>query len=145
MAGSDGAGDFTVRVGDRLPVEARSCDEVQLFLYNAVLFNAHRIHFDLPYATEVEQYPGLVVAGPLIGDWLHQCVENWLGEHGRLFRIDYSNRGAAYVGDALEVGGEVTAVDEAAGEATVSLWVRNAAGDVIAPGTATVRLAPAGS
>lgn len=36
-----------------------------LFRYSALTFNAHRIHYDHPYATEVEGYPGLVVHGPL--------------------------------------------------------------------------------
>ena len=36
-----------------------------LFRYSAITFNAHRIHFDLPYAQEVEHYPGLVVHGPM--------------------------------------------------------------------------------
>ena len=36
-----------------------------LFRYSAVTFNAHRIHYDRPYATGVEHYPGLVVHGPL--------------------------------------------------------------------------------
>lgn len=36
-----------------------------LFRYSAMTFNAHRIHYDLPYATEVEGYPGLLVHGPL--------------------------------------------------------------------------------
>jgi 3-methylfumaryl-CoA hydratase len=38
---------------------------VELFRFSAVTFNAHRIHYDLPYASEVEGYPGLVVHGPL--------------------------------------------------------------------------------
>ena len=44
----------TVQAGDSLPTRELVCDTVQLFLYNAVLWNAHRIHFDAPYATEVE-------------------------------------------------------------------------------------------
>ena len=32
----------------------------------ALTFNAHRLHYDRPYATEAEGYPGLVVHGPLI-------------------------------------------------------------------------------
>ena len=36
-----------------------------LFRYSAITFNAHRIHYDLPYAQAVEHYPGLVVHGPL--------------------------------------------------------------------------------
>ncbi|MCO5066665.1 MAG: MaoC family dehydratase N-terminal domain-containing protein [Rhizobiaceae bacterium] len=36
-----------------------------LFRYSALTFNGHRIHYDQPYATQVECYPGLVVHGPL--------------------------------------------------------------------------------
>jgi hydroxyacyl-ACP dehydratase HTD2-like protein with hotdog domain len=126
------------RVGDALPPREHRPDNVQLFLYNAVLWNAHRIHFDAPYTTGVEGYPGLVVAGPLIGDWLNQCVEEWLGDDGRLTAIEYSNRVAAYVGDTLTSGGTVTAVDSATGAVEVEVFVRNAAGEVIAPGRASV-------
>jgi 3-methylfumaryl-CoA hydratase len=38
---------------------------VTLFRFSAVTFNSHRIHYDLPYATGEEGYPGLVVHGPL--------------------------------------------------------------------------------
>jgi len=41
-------------------------DPVLLFRYSAVTFNGHRIHYDHPYVTETEGYPGLVVHGPLI-------------------------------------------------------------------------------
>lgn len=37
-----------------------------LFRYSAVTFNGHRIHYDHPYVTETEGYPGLVVHGPMI-------------------------------------------------------------------------------
>jgi 3-methylfumaryl-CoA hydratase len=40
-------------------------DPVLLFRYSALLFNAHRIHYDLPYVLEEEHYPGLIVHGPL--------------------------------------------------------------------------------
>lgn len=48
--------------------------EVLLFRYSALTFNAHRIHIDLPYAQEVEGYPGLVVHGPLQATWLIQAA-----------------------------------------------------------------------
>lgn len=41
-------------------------DPVLLFRYSALTFNGHRIHYDRPYATEEEGYPGLVVHGPLL-------------------------------------------------------------------------------
>lgn len=40
-------------------------DPVMLFRYSALTFNGHRIHYDAPYATEVEGYPALVVNGGL--------------------------------------------------------------------------------
>lgn len=40
-------------------------DPVLLFRYSALTFNGHRIHYDFPYATEVEHYSGLVIHGPL--------------------------------------------------------------------------------
>jgi 3-methylfumaryl-CoA hydratase len=45
-------------------------DPVLLFRYSAVTFNSHRIHYDHPYVTKVEGYPGLVVHGPLIATLL---------------------------------------------------------------------------
>lgn len=41
-----------------------------LFRYSALTFNGHRIHYDRPYATTVEYYPGLVVHGPLQATFL---------------------------------------------------------------------------
>jgi 3-methylfumaryl-CoA hydratase len=38
---------------------------VELFRFSAATFNSHRIHYDLPYARDVEGYPDLVVQGPL--------------------------------------------------------------------------------
>jgi 3-methylfumaryl-CoA hydratase len=40
-------------------------DPVLLMRYSALTFNGHRIHYDRPYATNVEGYPGLIVHGPL--------------------------------------------------------------------------------
>lgn len=129
-----------VKSGDPLPERHLTPDNVQLFLYNAVLFNAHRIHFDEPYARGVEGYPGLVVAGPLLGDWLNQCVEEWLGDEGRLVSIDYSNRQACYIGETVTSGGRVLDYDSDSGELQLELFIRNEAGDVIAPGTAVAVL-----
>jgi 3-methylfumaryl-CoA hydratase len=40
-------------------------DPARLFRYSAMTFNAHRIHYDLPYATGTEHYLGLVTHGPM--------------------------------------------------------------------------------
>ncbi len=128
-----------IRQGDLLPERQHCCDNIQLFLYNAALWNAHRIHFDYPYATQIEGYPGLVVAGPLMGDWLTQCVLEWLDDEGDLVSFEYSNRKAAFTGDKLRSGGRVLSSNPDTGEVKLDLHIMNEADNVITPGKATVR------
>ncbi len=49
-------------------------DPVQLFRFSALTFNGHRIHYDQPYVTKVEAYPGLIVHGPLLAIFLLDLV-----------------------------------------------------------------------
>lgn len=57
------AGESAVVVADyRMNIKP---DPVLLFRYSALTFNGHRIHYDHPYVTQVEGYPGLIVHGPL--------------------------------------------------------------------------------
>ncbi len=51
---------------DALPTVELVPDEPLLFRFSALTYNAHRIHYDRPYATGVEGHPGLVVHGPLL-------------------------------------------------------------------------------
>ena len=60
----------TLAAGQALPTREFRPDTIQLFLYNAALWNAHKIHFDYPYARDAEGYPGLVVHGPRIATLL---------------------------------------------------------------------------
>ncbi|MBI3991733.1 MAG: hypothetical protein HY342_00555 [Candidatus Lambdaproteobacteria bacterium] len=129
-----------LKVGDALPERRRTADTVTLFMFNAAIWNPHRIHYDHPYTTEVEHHPALLIDGPLIGDWLSQTVLEWLGEDGELTFFRYSNRKAAYVNDEVVTGGNVAAIDADKREVTLSLFVRDKDGDNITPGGARVRL-----
>ena len=128
-------------VGDSLPERQFEPGNVQLMLYNAALWNGHRIHFDEPYAKDVEGYPGLVLAGPMLGDWLHQCVEEWLGDDGRILSIEYSNRVATYIGDTLTSGGTVTGIE--GDEVSLEVFIKNQHGEVAAPGVIRARFGDA--
>jgi 3-methylfumaryl-CoA hydratase len=129
----------SIKPGDVLPERQFKPDNVQLFLYNSALWNAHRIHYDYPYATEVEGYPGLVMAGPLLGDWITQSVIEWLGDDGKLASIEYSNRKASYIGEVLRSGGKVLSVDQETGTVELEMHIKNEADEVITPGVAIVR------
>lgn len=130
-----------LQAGDALPARSHTPTNVSLFLYNAAVWNPHRIHFDEPYTVEVEKHPGIVVDGPLQGDWLSQVVLEWLGDDGELLEFEYSNRRASYLGDTLTAGGRIEAIDAATRTVTLTLEVRDQRGEVTAPGRALVRLA----
>jgi 3-methylfumaryl-CoA hydratase len=53
---------------------------VLLFRYSALTFNAHRIHYDLPYTREVEGYPALVMNGGLTALLLVETARQYLGK-----------------------------------------------------------------
>ena len=128
----------TISVGDALPIRNYTPSNVSLFMYNAAIWNPHRIHYDETYATEVEGHRGVVIDGPLQGDWLTQVAINWLGEDGQLEEFEYSNRRASFLGETLQSGGTITSIDVATGSVELELFVRNEAGEVITPGKARV-------
>ena len=72
---------------DRPAQERRSVtpSEPLLFRYSALTFNAHRIHYDLPYATGTEGYSGLVVHGPMQATLLCQFATDLAGQAPRRF------------------------------------------------------------
>ena len=129
-----------INIGDELPSRQYTPTNVSLFAYNAAVWNAHRIHYDADYTTQVEKHPGIVIDGPLQGDWLSQVALNWLGDDGTLTRFDYSNRGTAILGETLTCGGSIVNVDRESNEVELELYVQNETGEVIAPGHATIRL-----
>jgi 3-methylfumaryl-CoA hydratase len=96
-------------------------DEPLLFRYSAVTFNAHRIHYDHPYATGVEGYPGLIVHGQLIATFL---LDAWRREHpeGSITRFSFRAMSPLYCGNPFHAEGRETGTGEA------ELWARTAEG-----------------
>ena len=92
-----------------------------LFRYSAVTFNGHRIHYDWPYVTETEGYPGLVVHGPLIATL---NVQAFVRANPQLTVRRFSFRGVRPLicPDAFEVGGRLI------GEGKAQVWAGNQAG-----------------
>ncbi|MEX5502182.1 MaoC family dehydratase N-terminal domain-containing protein [Pseudomonas putida] len=92
-----------------------------LFRYSAVTFNGHRIHYDWPYVTETEGYPGMVVHGPLIATL---NVQAFVRANPQLTVRRFSFRGVRPLicPDAFEVGGRLI------GEGKAQVWAGNQAG-----------------
>lgn len=73
-----------------------------LFRYSALTFNTHRIHYDAPYAQEVERYRGLVVHGPLTASLLLQLAEAQFGPN-RLASFTFRGLSPAIAGEPLHL------------------------------------------
>jgi 3-methylfumaryl-CoA hydratase len=76
---------------------------VLLFAFSAATSNSHRIHYDLPYATEVEGYPGLVVHGPLIALLLLEAMPA-----RPLTRFSFRALQPAFAGETIAARGHLT-------------------------------------
>jgi itaconyl-CoA hydratase/mesaconyl-C4 CoA hydratase len=95
--------------------------ETLLFRFSAVTFNSHRIHYDWPYATGVEGYPGLVVHGPLLA--ISALAAFRRANPGAIVR-SFSCRGLRplFAPTPFEVGGRITEPGKA------ELWAGDATG-----------------
>jgi 3-methylfumaryl-CoA hydratase len=84
-----GAAPVTGRRADAAPVWVRevTANELLLFRYSALIFNAHRIHWDERYATGEEGYSGLIVHGQLIATWLADLVRRHCDQPLKGFRF----------------------------------------------------------
>ena len=101
-----------------------------LFRYSALTFNTHRIHYDAPYARDVERYRGLVVHGPLTASLLLQLAAKELGEN-RL-------RSFSFRGLSPAIAGEVLHLVMRKGEAAYELAAFAADGRQVTAASATV-------
>jgi len=120
--------DEAIRPGRAAPAESQwrrtvEPDPVMLFRFSALTFNGHRIHYDRPYTTETEGYPGLVVHGPLIAILLLDLVREVLPE-ARLRSFDYKAESPLFDTAPFSVAGLQ------ASERLLSLWAENAEGRV---------------
>ena len=85
-------------------------DVVQLFRMSALTFNAHRIHYDLPWATNVEGHRNVVVHGPLnqismLDLWRDEMVKQGKSDDGVVYpkELFYRATSPVYAGEAYRI------------------------------------------
>ena len=103
-----------------------------LFRFSALTGNPHRIHYDRPYAMEVEGYPGLVVHGPFTQAVLIDFVRD--NNPGRTIRT-FSMRARAPLFDTapFDLVGRPTE-----GGAACEVWAVTPAGTIAMQASATL-------
>jgi len=108
---------------------ALTADPVLLFRYSALIFNGHRIHYDLDYARQEEHYPGLIVHGPLQTTLLLDLCRHHASRPVR--RLEYRALYPLFHTERFTVNG-----NPAADGSSAELWTANAAGVIAMAGTA---------
>ncbi|MEX0929408.1 MAG: MaoC family dehydratase N-terminal domain-containing protein [Balneolales bacterium] len=85
-------------------------DSVILFRFSALTYNAHRIHYDEPYAREAEGYPSLVVQGPFL---MLLLLEKFAKEHPwrTITEAGYRAVGPMYNGETITLAGQDTGIN----------------------------------
>ena len=82
-------------------------DEVTLFRFSALTFNAHRIHYDSVWAKEVEGYPALVVHGPLSQSYLMNFARDCMAPK-RMTSFDMRARAPLFIDGPVRLVGRPT-------------------------------------
>ncbi|MCE7029642.1 FAS1-like dehydratase domain-containing protein [Jiella avicenniae] len=108
-------------------------DPVLLFRYSALTSNGHRIHYDQPYATGEEGYPGLVVHGPLIATLLQGFAQRCRPD-AALAQFSFRGMAPLFVDRPFHL--EASAGDT---PETLALWARGPDGELAMKADATFR------
>ena len=105
-------------------------DPVLLFRFSALTFNGHRIHYDQPYVTGTEGYPGLIVHGPLMG--MVQIELARRSNPGKVPRsFEFRALAPVYAGAAFSIGARREA------EGGISTWIADRNGGLAQQGKVT--------
>ena len=87
--------------------ELRVCPSpMHLFMFSAITWNRHHIHYN-PEAARTEGHPGVVVQRSLIGNFFARHAGAWLGASGRLTRLSWRVTGPAVPDQELVCQGVV--------------------------------------
>lgn len=99
-----------------------------LFRYSALIFNAHRIHYDIDYC-RAQGYPGIVVHGPLQTVLMLDLARR--NDPRPVKKLDYRAYSPLFHTDQVIVAGSPVA-----GEQKAQLWTTSASGNIAMSATA---------
>lgn len=133
----------SLSVGDALPeLTVGPLSTAHLFRWSAAIENWHRIHYDLPFATEHDKLPDLLINGSWKQHFVIRMLREWAEPDGWVLRAAFQFRKMDRVNSTLTAWARVTELTEVdgLGHVGVELGIRNQDGEQSTPGTATVVL-----
>jgi hydroxyacyl-ACP dehydratase HTD2-like protein with hotdog domain len=128
-----------IKAGDEIPAITKQPSYMQLFMFSAITWNRHMIHYNTDYAHH-DGLQNVAVHRALLGNYLAQLLTDWVGEAGRLSHIEWNVRASAQPGDILTCRGKVLEKNLMVDRKVVECDIRieNSEGRLIAPGKGVV-------
>lgn len=127
-------------VGLALPELIVTPTHAQIFMFSAVTWNRHRVHYDREAARR-EGLPDVVVQRGLVGNYLAQMLRRWLGRPDGIRTLEWRMLHSAVADVALLCRGRIAACSKGEelerAECTIDVSVANS-GTCVARGRATV-------
>ena len=130
-----------IEAGSEIPALVKYPTTMQLVKYAGASGDYYQIHYDKDFAID-NGLPGVIVHGWLTLSFLGQMLTDWLGEGGRLVKLNGSYRGMNKVHEDIICSGKVVKkyTEEGKNYARVEIWAENPQGEKTVTGTAVVKL-----
>lgn len=106
-------------------------DIALLFRYSALIFFAHRIHYDHSFTTGVEGYPGLIVHGPLLATLMLELCRRKMPEV-QFSKFEFRAQSPIFMDHPFTVAGVPSADNSMA-----KLWITDPNGGMAMHGETT--------
>ena len=132
-----------ISVGYEIPTVSKGpLTSAHVVRWSAAMENWAPIHYDWRYATQHDGLPDVLVNGSWKQHVLLQCLNDWLGDIGWLWKTSFQYRAMTVPGDTVTAWGRVTALHPAGAYGIVDLDIglRDHKGVDTTPGKATVVL-----
>lgn len=131
----------TYAVGDLLAAGPRRTGFAEWNRFAAVNDEFVPLHMDDEEGRRAG-YPSAIAMGRLQWSYVHRMLRDHLPEGGRIVAVSLQFRGPTLRGAPFDVKARVTAVRRVDAEQHVDLdvWIEDASGKVLAPGSATVAM-----
>lgn len=114
---------------------------MQIFMFSAVTWNRHHIHYSRDAAVK-EGLPDVVVQRALLGNFFARLLTDWMGHDGLVTRLSWKVLGSALPGSDMHCNGAITdaQLDGDARLLSCDLQITDAAHRLISQASAVLRL-----
>jgi len=128
-----------IEIGTKLGELVKKPDSRQIFMFSAITWNRHAIHYDRQRALS-EGLPNVVVQRALIGNFFAQFLEQWIEANGDILRLEWKVVRSAIPGDTLTCHGAVSKkhMEREKKLVTCEIEMTNQNSEYIASGEATL-------